>query len=146
MSTEKVIKVCHVTETLPIEGLDDPRLIRRVCKAFLRELRAIYARVLPEYRRQFPRAKRPCKTCAFNPSTDRWVGMEKTALQLAKAIETDQPFYCHANMPYMRGYGWIPIKSKLRLCAAWATIMNDAATKQAMHKAVMEVVHHGPKR
>ena len=130
------IHQCQIDETAT--ELPDRRFVRRVCRQFLRNLRAIYARVLPTYNERFPNARKPCHSCAFNPSTDRWVGMESTAYKLAQAIKDDQPFYCHANLPYMRGFGWIPVKKKLRLCASWATIMNDPEMKTAFEKAVLE--------
>lgn len=131
---------CHVDETATETVTDrvDRLFVRRVCRQFLRNLRAIYVRVAPEMAKRFPKARKPCHSCAFNPSTDRWQGMESTAWKLAQAIRHDQPFYCHENLPYMRGFGWIPVKKKLRLCASWATIMNDPAVKTAFEKAAVE--------
>jgi hypothetical protein len=113
--------------------------VRRVLQAFIEELRAILKRRGPELYAQFPEVRRPCHTCAFNPATDCWRGADTTAARLMDAIERDQPFYCHENLPYVRGVGWVPVPAKMRLCAGWFAVMGHPETKSAFTRAVMKV-------
>jgi hypothetical protein len=114
------------------------RLVRRVLRLFMAELRAILKRRWKEHYRLFPGSAKPCRSCAFAPSTDQWKGWDTTAIRLMEAIRDDRPFYCHANMPYDKKKGWVPDLKNLQICAGWTIIATDPATKSAFMKAVLK--------
>lgn len=118
------------------------RVQRREMKAykaalhqFVRELRAILKRRAPAQRAQFPNQRPPCHTCAFNPQTDSWRGADATAFALLRALEEDQPFYCHE--PFERTKtGWVFDRDKAILCAGYGMVIGDPDVKQAFVRAL----------
>lgn len=50
-----------------------------------------------------------CHTCAFNPSTDDWPGMEKTVLELLRALDSGIPFVCHEGLPRTAKGWYLPV-------------------------------------
>ena len=99
-------------------------------REYIRALRA----VLKRRGLAAARGQRPCSTCAFNPSTDRWPGFQTTMLGLLQAIEAGRPFYCHKGLPRdakTRQWYWDPRKPKPAECAGWRAIADDPATQRA---------------
>jgi hypothetical protein len=119
------------------------RLVNRVLRGFIQELRAIFKRVAPERYRQFPNAARCCHTCAFNPSTDNWYGWDKTAYELMKAIRDHRPFYCHENLPWRTPVSdWTReeiqhFMEHRKLCGGFAAIQGDPKTREAFIVAAL---------
>lgn len=122
----------------------DRRLVSRVLRIFMQELRAILKRRAPEHFKQFPNARRPCHTCAFNPSTDTWKGWDTTANGLQKSIHANQPFYCHEDIPWRKPVAeWTAedhqqFEANKKLCAGFAAIVGDPATKDAFCMAAIK--------
>lgn len=109
--------------------------VHEVLVGYVAELRRILRRRGPEQRKQFPNARPPCHTCAFNPATDSWAGADSTALALQKAIAADQPFYCHE--PFERtSEGWKFARDKAVLCAGYAPVAGDPDTKRAFVRSI----------
>jgi hypothetical protein len=111
------------------------RHVSAVLHAFILELRRIFKRAAPEQYRRFPNQRRPCHSCAFNPATDSWVGADATANNLRLALEQDEPFYCHQNMPIRNGC-YDPTGVELEFCAGWLVILGEPDTKDAFLRAV----------
>lgn len=116
------------------------RLVLRWCRAFIRELRELLRRVPAARQRQ------RCATCAFNPATDKMRGFDSTCVNLKNAIDLGKPFYCHDDLPYVRGVGWTP-KPKvedMRLCGGFADIAADPKTKTAADRAAAKCAGFWP--
>ncbi len=119
----------------------DRTLVNRVLRLFMVELRAIFKRCSKPYYKRFPKAGRPCLTCAFNPSTDSWQGWDKTSYGLMCSIRDDNPFYCHENIPWKTPVkDWTLEQHKhfienRKLCSGWAVAYSDPAAKMAFIKA-----------
>ena len=122
----------------------DRRLVTRVLRLFMQELRAILKRRAPEHYTQFPNAPRPCHTCAFNPSTDKWQGWDTTANGLQKSIHANQPFYCHEGIPWRKPIAeWTAadlqqFEEHKKMCAGFAAIVGDPQTKDAFVIAALK--------
>lgn len=110
--------------------------VRRYLRAFVVELRRILKRRAPEQYALFPKMKRPCHSCAFNPATDSWRGADATAVALMRAIATDSPFYCHEPMERVAD-GWRFDPERAELCAGYAVVAGDPATKLAFTRGVL---------
>lgn len=111
--------------------------VRKILRAFVWELRKILKRVGPGVYRRCPNMRRPCSTCAFNPSTDSWQGADATAFNLHEAISKDQVFYCHENMQKGPG-GWDPSTApELLPCAGWMAIVGEPETRTAFLRAAL---------
>src|SRR3990167_6973251 len=126
-------------------------LVTRTLQAFVQGLRAILKRVGPHYYKQYPTAGRPCQTCAFNPSTDRWQGAESTAMTLAESIKADRPFYCHDGIPWDKPIEvWTAAERadfirNRKLCAGYAVVTStiggaNRQAKAAFAKAALTTV------
>lgn len=106
--------------------------VRRFLLAYMGELRRILKRISPAYKRRFPNAPPPCHTCAFNPGTDDWPGMETTLSGLLRQIGNDQPFYCHEGLPTDCEGNWVWDPEKAKLCQGFAMIQNAPGVKLAI--------------
>lgn len=115
----------------------DRELVNRVLRRFVRILRGVLKSRGPEIYARFPNARRPCHTCAFNPSTDNWKGWDSTAYDLMRAIARDQPFYCHEPFERTKD-GWKFDPAKASLCGGWAAVYGDPAAKTAFMRAAIE--------
>jgi hypothetical protein len=118
----------------------DRAIVRRLCETAIAGYRAVLKEYsAPTYAR-WPTARRPCHTCAFNPGTDAWDGFDSTVLNLAAAIAKGEPFYCHENLPRINGQ-WYPTPGLkgMQLCAGWAVIMRQPATKEVFARAICAV-------
>lgn len=121
------------------------RQVRQLLLQYIRELRGILRRVAPGRYREFPNHARPCHTCAFNPKTDGWRGMELTAYTLMKCFRDDVPFHCHEGIPWRKPIAqWTPeeithFREHAKLCAGYATVMNVPETKDAFLVAALKV-------
>jgi hypothetical protein len=111
------------------------RRVHELMHAFIVELRKILRRRSPEYYAEFPNARRPCHTCAFNPATDEWRGADTTALALQKAIAADQPFYCHEPFERTKD-GWKFDRTTAVLCGGYAVVVGDPETKRAFVRSI----------
>lgn len=118
---------------------------RAFLRAFMTEARALFARQAPAYYRRFPRARRPCETCAFRAWTDDDPqlrrGRDKTALNLLNAVMHDAPFYCHDGFTVVNGEYERPVDlAALRLCGGWGAVpahdLRGAAARAARAAAV----------
>lgn len=119
------------------------RLVNRVLRGFMQEIRAIFKRRAATHFREFPKAGRPCHSCALNPSTDQWQGWDSTANELMKAIRDDRPFYCHDNIAWRKPVTeWTAEEIQhfhrhKKLCAGYAVVVGDAAVKDAFIVAAL---------
>lgn len=118
----------------------DRALVERVLQRFMHHLRVILKRNAPAVIATFPDCRRPCHTCAFNQSTDRWKGWDSTAYGLMRAIAADQPFYCHEpfNRTKKTHGDWIYDPAKAYLCAGYAMVIRDPEAKLAFTRAAIE--------
>lgn len=78
---------------------------------------------VPKVRERFPYQAAPCHTCAINPSTNEWQGMENTALHFANALARTYPFYCHDGAPFDPERGWAVDLNTAPLCSAFTVLM-----------------------
>jgi hypothetical protein len=78
----------------------DRRLVHRIMLAFMREVQSVFRRHAPAYYRANPDARRPCHSCAFNPRTNGWKGMDVTADNLRKSLANGTTFSCHQGLPW----------------------------------------------
>lgn len=113
--------------------------IHRYLVAFIGQVRALFKRRAPAHYERFPKAARPCATCALNPATDSWPGFEQTTANLMLAINQGAPFYCHTPEPVNGEYEVREVRGTRRLCAAWATICGDPNVKDVLIRAAAEV-------
>jgi hypothetical protein len=117
------------------------RLVRRVMRAFLGELRAILKRDAPAYYAAHPDAPRPCHSCAFSPSTDRWTGMETTANHVREALANGSDFSCHQGLPWRKPLqDWTPAEIRKQIfnptpCAAYTICRRAADAPDAFTRA-----------
>ena len=109
------------------------------CLAYLRVLRRLLRRRATE----LPPGRSPCHTCALNPSTDDWPGMQATVLRLIDSVETGTPFVCHEGLPRdPKTRAWFidwergPIPP---LCAGYKAIRRDPEAQRAPAAALREI-------
>ena len=105
--------------------------LRRFLSRYIGELRRMLKRRWPDHVARYPQTRRPCSTCAFNPSTDTWPGFETTVFELLTAIDRGRPFYCHEDLPTNHAGEWCWDAEKAHLCAGWAVVAIDPATRDA---------------
>lgn len=108
------------------------KLVLNWCRAFIAELRALLRRVPSEKQRE------RCATCAFNPATDKMKGFDATCVNLRDAIDRGKPFYCHDDLPFVKGIGWVAKDdpSQMRPCGGYADIAGDPDAKSAVDRAI----------
>lgn len=120
----------------------DSRL-RGFLLGFIQELRRILKRRWPELRAQFPDQRSPCHTCALNPGTDNWRGFDSTAIALMRAIEYDEPFYCHEPFERTRD-GWKFDREKpIRLTPARPLSADANLAHRLAQSALWRLYGHG---
>ena len=127
MSGKRAKKLRKLARAIESKGY-----LRRLLLAYVDELRAILKRTAPAYGAKFPNAKPPCHTCALNPATDNWKGLEVTLLGLCRAIGNDQPFYCHENLPRNDRGEWQWDPDKAELCSGYARLIGRPEAKTAL--------------
>lgn len=71
---------------------------------------------------RFPNMRRPCHTCALNPSTNDWSGQATTALNFMHALWKTQPFLCHDGVPFDEETGW-HVTEQAPLCSGYAVLL-----------------------
>ena len=122
-------------------GEETKRYVRGFLESHIRVLRGILKRRAPTLPAD---VRSPCHTCAFNPSTDTWLGFETTVLGLLEAIEGGRSFYCHEGLPTDENGAWYwdPKQGTVSgltlppVCAGWRAIADDPATRTAGQAAV----------
>ena len=113
--------------------------IGRFLRTYIGVLRGILKRRAPDLPAD---ARRPCHSCAFNPSTDTLPGFEKTMLGLIRSLDTGEPFYCHEGLPTDPATGeWYydPREPLPARCAGWEAIADDPDAKRAGVRAIATV-------
>lgn len=126
----------------------DSAYVRAVLGAFMENMQALFKeRAVAEYE-AFPGMRRPCRTCAFNPSTNGWQGADSTAWGLFQALMNDRPFYCHNEQA--GGVLYTPLRAEagddvydegdMVMCGGWAVVGFDKeAARKAFDEAVLKV-------
>jgi hypothetical protein len=104
--------------------------VHQFCKGFMDRLRKLLKKNPPK--------ESPCHSCAFAPSTDRWVGFQSTVWELIQAHTNSRPFYCHRNMPTVNG-NYRPDPANMIRCANYDAIEHlSEEIDTAMREAAME--------
>lgn len=100
--------------------------VRRFCLGAIEAAQAAFRERAREQYERFPNAARPCHTCAINPGTNDWEGMDSTALRFLNALDRAAPFYCHDGAPFDEE-GWHVDPATAPLCAGYAVLAADEA-------------------
>jgi len=112
-----------------VEFEEKQRFVVNWVRGHLNKLRREFSRRLKLQRRQFPKMKLPCETCAFRTSadfTDGDDGFLRTSLSFVHAMATGAPFYCHEPKKPGDDDQYRPrFNEKLKLsepCAGWVVL------------------------
>ena len=106
----------------------------------LRVVESLQRQFREHVRERFPNQKPPCHTCALNPSTNDWKGMENTVLHFANAMQATQPFYCHDGAPFSEEKGWAVDIRTARLCAGFSVLMAADAAHDDPGRCVRQAI------
>jgi len=113
------------------------RLCERVLRSFLNDVQGRFKKLAPTYFREHPDARRPCATCAFNPTTNATRGWQLTAMGLANVCEGKvREFRCHTGDP-KPGEQYAPTPYE---CAGIAVVRQDPTLYEAFTLACIKEV------
>lgn len=116
---------------------DNKRKLNALFHRYIAGLRAIFAADAPAYYADNPEARRPCHSCALNPSTDDWPGFDSTMLNLEAGIRKGE-FLCHEPLPRDETGQWHIDEEAPRIrCAGYEVLSRNPATLGAFVRAVV---------
>jgi len=97
--------------------------VTEIMRIFMEGLRGILKEATPVFYDQNPNERRPCETCAFNPSTDSFSGFTATAYGMMKSIRDVKPFFCHDNQPNWRD-NVVDHPQELKMCRGFLALIS----------------------
>lgn len=138
MSHKKAKRERQDQQSLSVDRVHDFML--NVASSLQRQWRE----AVPAARKQFPMMGSPCHTCAINPVTNDWQGMENTALSFAVALRECQPFYCHDGSEFDEQRGWLVDPATAPLCSAFTVLagLNPGDPDRVVRIAIAEALGH----